>query len=74
MPSLKYMVQQAKSATYVETLKKLLDEFEVGGETLATVLDPAISTCAKLAKNKNDFVTCLREIADTLKQTASKVK
>lgn len=72
--SLRYLAHQAKAAGYVDVVKKLLSEFELGGESLATVLDPAIEICAKLSKNKNDFVTCIREVADTMKQVAMKVK
>lgn len=72
--TLLHAAKEAKSAGYADVLRNILNEFTLGEESLASVLDPVINTCEQLAKSRSDFVACIREVADTLKESVRKVK
>ena len=59
---------------WVEKIKKELDNYTLGDDDLSTVFEPLLEKCAKLAKNFEEFKTCVGEGINTLRSVLSKVK
>jgi hypothetical protein len=59
---------------WIEKIKKELDNYTLGDTDLSVVFEPLLEKCAKLAKNFDEFKTCLNESISTLRNTLNKVK
>jgi len=60
--------------TWIEKIKKELDEYTLGDTDLSVVFEPLLERCARLAKNFDEFKQCLGESISTLKSVIGRAK
>ena len=60
--------------TYVEKIKKQLEQYEVGNKTLAEVLAGVIEACGDVTEDENEFKICVDEVFDSLRKVIKKAK
>jgi len=66
------MSKESEKQTWIQRIKKELNEYRIGDWDLDVVFEPLLNACAKEAKSYSEFKQCILEGISTLKSIISK--